>query len=104
MPERQTKSSRFEGAPAQPARPPSPGDGGPKQRVMKKRLDLVVAERTGLSRAQARGLILAGRVHVEGSPHTKPGAGVPASAAVVVEETARYVSRGGEKLEGALET
>jgi 23S rRNA (cytidine1920-2'-O)/16S rRNA (cytidine1409-2'-O)-methyltransferase len=78
MPERPTKSSRS------------------------KRLDVVVAERTGLSRAQARGLILAGRVHVDGSPHTKPGAGVPDSAAVVVEETARYVSRGGEKLEGAL--
>src|SRR5579875_1763931 len=48
------------------------------------RLDTMVAERTGLSRAQARGLILAGRVQVDGTPHTKPGASVPRSAARVV--------------------
>jgi 23S rRNA (cytidine1920-2'-O)/16S rRNA (cytidine1409-2'-O)-methyltransferase len=64
----------------------------------------MVAERTGLSRAQARGLILAGRVQVDGTPHTKPGASVPRSAAVVVAEPMRYVSRGGEKLEAALAT
>ncbi len=63
---------------------------------------MVVAERTGLSRAQARGLILAGRVQVDGSPHVKPGANVPDPSAVVVEERTRYVSRGGEKLEAAL--
>src|SRR5579875_2082344 len=68
------------------------------------RLDTMVAERTGLSRAQARGLILAGRVQVDGTPHTKPGASVPRSAAVVVAEPMRYVSRGGEKLEAALAT
>jgi 23S rRNA (cytidine1920-2'-O)/16S rRNA (cytidine1409-2'-O)-methyltransferase len=67
-----------------------------------KRLDTVVSERTGLTRAQARGLILAGRVHVDGSPRTKPGASVRERSAVVVDEPPRYVSRGGEKLEGAL--
>lgn len=66
------------------------------------RLDAVVAERTGLSRAQARGLILAGRVHVDGAPSTKPGSSVREASAVVVAEPLRYVSRGGEKLEGAL--
>lgn len=63
---------------------------------------MVVAERTGLSRAQARGLILAGRVQVDGSPHVKPGAHVPDPCAIVVEEPMRYVSRGGEKLDAAL--
>jgi 23S rRNA (cytidine1920-2'-O)/16S rRNA (cytidine1409-2'-O)-methyltransferase len=67
-----------------------------------RRLDAVVAERTGLSRAQARGLILAGRVHVDGSPHQKPGSSVRPTANVIVEEPPRYVSRGGEKLEAAL--
>jgi 23S rRNA (cytidine1920-2'-O)/16S rRNA (cytidine1409-2'-O)-methyltransferase len=74
----------------------------PTKNSRSKRLDTVVAERTGLSRAQARGLILAGRVHVDGSPHTKPGANVREASDVVVEESMRYVSRGGEKLEGAL--
>ena len=66
------------------------------------RLDDVVAAQTGLTRSQARGLILAGRVRIDGEPRTKPGTSVPAGAAVVVERPAPYVSRGGEKLEGAL--
>lgn len=66
------------------------------------RLDLAVSERTGLTRAQARGLILAGRVRVDGEPLTKPGTAIGATATIVVEEPLRYVSRGGEKLEGAL--
>jgi 23S rRNA (cytidine1920-2'-O)/16S rRNA (cytidine1409-2'-O)-methyltransferase len=70
--------------------------------VPRLRLDTVVAERTGMSRAQARGLILAGRVHVDGAPHTKPGESIRDVAAVVVDEPLRYVSRGGEKLEAAL--
>jgi 23S rRNA (cytidine1920-2'-O)/16S rRNA (cytidine1409-2'-O)-methyltransferase len=67
-----------------------------------KRLDAVVAERTGLSRAQARGLILAGRVRVDGAPYTKPGSSVRDASNVSVEESLRYVSRGGEKLAAAL--
>jgi 23S rRNA (cytidine1920-2'-O)/16S rRNA (cytidine1409-2'-O)-methyltransferase len=67
------------------------------------RLDDVVATQTGLTRSQARGLIMAGRVHVDGQPRTKPGASVRAGADVHVVEPPRYVSRGGEKLEGALE-
>ena len=65
------------------------------------RLDDVVATQTGLTRSQARGLILAGRVRVDGEPRTKPGAAVRAGAAVAVVTPPRYVSRGGEKLEGA---
>ena len=45
---------------------------------------------------------MAGRVHVDGEPRTKPGASVRAGAAVHVVEPPRYVSRGGEKLAGAL--
>ena len=67
-----------------------------------RRLDDVVAAQAELTRSQARGLILAGRVRVDGEPRTKAGANVRAGAEVVVDSPARYVSRGGEKLEGAL--
>lgn len=67
-----------------------------------RRLDAVVAETTGVTRSQARALILAGKVRVDDDPATKPGAGVRAGARVVVAEPPRYVSRGGEKLDGAL--
>ena len=68
-----------------------------------RRLDAVVAETTGLTRSQARALIVAGKVRVDGDPATKPGTGVRAGAQVAVAEAPRYVSRGGEKLEGALQ-
>jgi 23S rRNA (cytidine1920-2'-O)/16S rRNA (cytidine1409-2'-O)-methyltransferase len=67
-----------------------------------RRLDALVAETTGLTRSQARALILAGKVRVDDEPASKPGAGVREGARVVVEEPPRYVSRGGDKLEGAL--
>ena len=67
-----------------------------------RRLDTAVVALTGLTRSQARGLILAGRVRVDGDPHTKPGSNVRVGAQVDVERPAPYVSRGGEKLEGAL--
>ena len=67
-----------------------------------RRLDALVAETTGLTRSQARALILAGKVRVDDEPSTKPGSGVREGARVVVEEPPRYVSRGGDKLEGAL--
>jgi 23S rRNA (cytidine1920-2'-O)/16S rRNA (cytidine1409-2'-O)-methyltransferase len=47
-------------------------------------------------------MILAGRVRVDGEPRTKPGQSVRAGAEVVVDTPARYVSRGGDKLAGAL--
>jgi 23S rRNA (cytidine1920-2'-O)/16S rRNA (cytidine1409-2'-O)-methyltransferase len=67
-----------------------------------RRLDDVVAAQADVTRSQARGWILAGRVRVDGEPRTKAGAHVRVGADVVVETPARYVSRGGEKLEGAL--
>lgn len=56
------------------------------------------------SREQARRLILAGRVRVNGHPATKAGVRVPAEAEVTLQAPERYVSRGGYKLEHALKT
>lgn len=70
---------------------------------MLERLDNLVAERTGITRSQARSLIMEGRVKVNGAPATKPGAGVRPDAQIEVERPRRFVSRGGEKLEHALE-
>jgi 23S rRNA (cytidine1920-2'-O)/16S rRNA (cytidine1409-2'-O)-methyltransferase len=67
---------------------------------VKKRLDVLLVER-GLaeSRAQAQALVLAGRVR----GHEKAGEQVSVDAELLVEQPPRYVSRGGEKLEHALE-
>jgi 23S rRNA (cytidine1920-2'-O)/16S rRNA (cytidine1409-2'-O)-methyltransferase len=67
-----------------------------------RRLDAMVAATTGLTRSAARGLILAGKVRIDDVPATKPGLTVPQGGAVTIAEIPRYVSRGGEKLEGAL--
>jgi len=67
------------------------------------RLDVLVAERTGTSRARARALILEGRVRLEGEPHTKAGELVPASAMPDIQGRSRFVGRGGLKLERALD-
>ncbi len=69
---------------------------------MSARLDELVAERSGISRSQARALIVEGRVRVNGAPATKPGTSIRAGAAVEVEQPRRFVSRGGEKLDCAL--
>jgi len=67
---------------------------------VKKRLDVLLVER-GLaeSRSQAQALVMAGRV----PGFEKPGAQVDESTDVSVERPPRFVSRGGEKLEHALE-
>ena len=56
------------------------------------------------SREQAKRLILAGVVTVNGNADIKPGQRIPAEAEVVVQERQKYVSRGGFKLEKALNT
>ena len=68
-----------------------------------RRLDALVAATMGLTRSQVRGLIMAGKVRVDDVPATKPGAHVPQGARVEVSEPPRYVSRGGDKLAGALD-
>ena len=69
---------------------------------MKKRLDLLLVEK-GLadSRTRAQALVMEGKVRVGGQVETKTSRQVDESAAVVVEKPPRFVSRGGEKLEGA---
>src|SRR5438270_14081892 len=72
---------------------------------MKLRLDKLVLER-GLapSRERAQALILAGRVLVNEQKIEKPGISVASDAALrVLGDDLRYVSRGGLKLERALE-
>ena len=67
------------------------------------RLDNLVAEREGITRSQARALIMEGRVKIDGAPGNKPGQNVREGALVEVERPRRFVSRGGEKLEHALD-
>ena len=72
---------------------------------MKARLDKFLVER-GLvpSRERAQALILAGRVLVNEQKVEKPGAAVAEDATVrLLGDDLRYVSRGGLKLEAALE-
>jgi len=73
---------------------------------MKQRLDRLVANHSGVaSRERAQRLIMAGRGRVAGDVVDKPGTMVAEDADVVVEKDARdYVSRGGSKLEGGLDT
>lgn len=53
------------------------------------------------SREQAKRLILAGEVTVNGNTQIKPGQQIPTDAKVVVKQQQKYVSRGGLKLEKA---
>ncbi len=70
----------------------------------KMRLDLLLVER-GLaeSRAKAQALIMAGEIRVDGEVAIKPAASVEVGARLEVEQGPRFVSRGGEKLDAALE-
>jgi 23S rRNA (cytidine1920-2'-O)/16S rRNA (cytidine1409-2'-O)-methyltransferase len=68
----------------------------------RERLDAAVAARLGVTRSQARGLILAGRVRVDGQPAGKAGSLLRSGAVVEVDEPPAYVSRGGDKLAAAL--
>ena len=71
----------------------------------KTRLDVLLVER-GLapSRERAQAMLLAGNVRVNGKPMDKPGTRLAADALIeLAGESMRYSSRGGLKLEGALE-
>ncbi len=72
---------------------------------MKLRLDKLLVERgLAASRERAQALILAGKVLVEDQKIDKAGAQVPAQASIrLLGEDLKYVSRGGLKLERALE-
>jgi 23S rRNA (cytidine1920-2'-O)/16S rRNA (cytidine1409-2'-O)-methyltransferase len=72
---------------------------------MKKiRLDeLLVLRGLAASRAQAKALVMSGRVRLGTERLDKPGREFAPDTAVEVEQPPRFVSRGGEKLAGALE-
>ncbi|MEM7015165.1 MAG: TlyA family RNA methyltransferase [Verrucomicrobiota bacterium] len=72
--------------------------------MAKLRLDQLLVQR-GLcdSREQAKRLVLAGEVIVEGAGNVKPGMNVAEDAEIRVKKKPKYVGRGGLKLEGALE-
>ncbi len=69
---------------------------------MKKRLDLLLVEK-GLceSRTRAQALVLEGKVRVAGQVETKASRQIDETTPVEIEAPPRFVSRGGEKMEGA---
>ena len=76
-----------------------------KSKLDKRRLDVLVVER-GLaeSREKAQAMILAGEVRVNGSRSDKAGMQVVVDARIEISGiSSKYASRGGLKLEGALE-
>lgn len=73
--------------------------------MTKERLDKLMVD-AGLcdTRSQAQGLILSGKVRVDGQPVTKAGSQYAAGSIVIeLEAPMPYVSRGGFKLEKALQ-
>jgi 23S rRNA (cytidine1920-2'-O)/16S rRNA (cytidine1409-2'-O)-methyltransferase len=70
----------------------------------KQRLDVLLVER-GLvpSRETGQRLIMAGQVRVDGEPSDKPGRRVATDAAITLDAGLPYASRGGFKLEAALD-
>lgn len=68
------------------------------------RLDeLLVARGLADSRAQAKALIMSGRVRRGTERLDKPGKEFPIDLELTIDQPPRFVSRGGEKLAGALE-
>jgi len=75
-----------------------------KVKVKKKRLDQLLVSRELIESVDlAQRLIMAGLVYVDGQKSDKAGNMVPENAEIEVREVLRYVSRGGLKLEKALE-
>ena len=71
----------------------------------KTRLDVLIVERNlAPSRERAQALLLAGNVLVNDQKITKPGTQIPHDAKIeIIGDPQKYVSRGGLKLEGALQ-
>ena len=71
---------------------------------MKRRLDELILERgLAASRSQAKALIMSGRVKRGTERLDKPGKVYPEDIELAVEQPPRFVSRGGEKLQGFLD-
>ncbi len=74
------------------------------KKISKQRLDqLLVARQLAESADQAQRLIMAGLVYVDGQKADKAGMSFREDISITVREVLKYVSRGGLKLEGALE-
>lgn len=73
--------------------------------IMKDRLDKLMVERElAPSREKAQALIMAGHVRVDSMPMGKAGSRIPVDARIeVAGKDHPYVSRGGVKLEGAMQ-
>ncbi len=73
-------------------------------RMRKDRLDVLLVER-GLadSRTLAQRLVMAGQVRVNGEVVLRAAANLPPDVQLEIEQGPRFVSRGGEKLEAALQ-
>src|SRR6188768_2108095 len=72
--------------------------------MAKTRLDVLLVER-GLaeSRAKAQAMIMAGQVRVADQVALKPANAISTDSVLTVDSGPRFVSRGGEKLDAALE-
>ena len=70
----------------------------------KQRIDVLLFEK-GLaeSREKAKSLIMAGVVYIDEQKVDKPGTTVPVDSNIIVRQGAKYVSRGGLKLEKSME-
>jgi len=70
----------------------------------KERLDVLITKRGLLpSREKAKAYIMSGVVYVNGQKEDKPGMQVEADVKIHIREKMKYVSRGGYKLEKAME-
>lgn len=72
--------------------------------IKKERLDILIVERhLAPSREKAKAYIMSGVVYVSGQKEDKPGLQVKTDSVIEVREKMKYVSRGGYKLEKAME-
>ena len=72
--------------------------------MTKERLDILVQRLAGVSRSKAQGLIHTGQVvDAAGNRLDKPGQRYADDIELTIKEQPKYVSRGGEKLEGAFD-
>lgn len=72
--------------------------------IKKERLDILIVERhLAPSREKAKAYIMSGVVYVNGQKEDKPGLQVKTDSVIEVREKMKYVSRGGYKLEKAME-
>lgn len=70
----------------------------------KQRIDVLMFEK-GLaeSREKAKSLIMAGQVYIDEQKVDKPGTNISPDANIIVRQSAKYVSRGGLKLEKSMD-